>query len=142
MLSNASAPSKSPGLPTSRFLALFLPLPAIINAMRQELSLPTRLPTGDVSLCLAMSAAPVETYGDFGDKWMMKLRKEGRAKRTKEGKEHWVSLIKVRFGKKTLGEITRGEALAFLREFEAKGHLEVCDRVRFTAGGYPRFCRC
>jgi hypothetical protein len=50
-----------------------------------------------------------------------------------EGKEHWVSLIKARFGKKTLGEIIRGEALAFLRDFEAKGHLEVRDRDRFTA---------
>ena len=72
-----------------------------------------------------------KTFGDWCDRW---FEKQGPHldRKTIEAKKRYSGLLKAKFGKRLLSEITRADVVLFLREFEDEGKLETRDRVRAT----------
>jgi integrase len=77
-----------------------------------------------------VAAANAKTFGEWCDEWLDKERAGGNSGKTISGKENRVALLKARFGKTMLADISRDDVLGFLRDFERAGQLETRDRVR------------
>jgi len=79
------------------------------------------------------------TFGQIGDEYQDKLRKEGRAHRTLEKVRWLLDFTKQRIADRPITEIDAPEILSVLREIESTGRYETARRLRSTIGSIFRY---
>jgi len=88
---------------------------------------------------LQRKAAKEQTFAHLVQKFMEKVRKEGKAQAAQDKTTWLLDMANADFGKKPIAEITSPMVLACLRKVEAKGNYETAKRLRAEIGSVFRF---